>query len=38
MKRYPVNKHSAAKSFRAQSSKTKRLNMAGPPMRGGFRL
>lgn len=38
MKRRPVNKSKAAKAFRRQSGKTKSLNMAGPPMRGGYRL
>lgn len=36
--RYPVNKDSDADSFRRSVGKTKALNAAPPPMRGGFRL
>lgn len=36
--RQGVNKHSSAKQFRRDSSRTKALNMAPRPMRGGFRI
>lgn len=35
--RHPVNKHSSARSFRHNVSKTKGANLRNP-MRGGFRL
>lgn len=38
MHRRHVNKHHSAKSFRRQVGKTKSINVAPPPMRGGFRL
>ncbi|QXP08526.1 MAG: hypothetical protein [Arizlama microvirus] len=38
MKRMTVNKKSSAANFRAKSSKTKAINIAPPPMRGGYRL
>nr|QJB19484.1 MAG: hypothetical protein [Microvirus sp.] len=38
MRRFPVNKHRAAKSFRKQSSRTKYANVSMGPMRGGIRL
>jgi len=38
MKRFSVNKNQSAKKFSGQMRKTKAVNMAGPPMRGGFRL
>jgi len=36
--RNPVNKAKSARSFRKDGQRTKAPNMAGPPMRGGFRL
>lgn len=38
MRRHSVNKQSAARSFRKDSMRTKGANMAGPSMRGGWRL
>lgn len=38
MSRHHVNKHKSAKQFRRNTGKTKQANLAGPPMRGGFRL
>lgn len=38
MHRHHVNKHKAAKTFRKHAHKTKSLNMAAAPMRGGWRL
>lgn len=38
MKRYGVNKGRSARKFRKSVSKTRRVNVAPPPMRGGFRL
>lgn len=38
MKRSHVNKHHSAKAFKRDSSRTKSANMAGAPMRGGWRL
>ena len=38
MKRYNVNKHKSANKFRANTTKTKAINMKGAPMRGGIRL
>lgn len=38
MKRYPVSKGHSAKSFRRNVGRTKQINVAPPPMRGGFRL
>lgn len=38
MKRRHVNKGRSARSFRGAVSKTKRINVAPPPMRGGIRL
>lgn len=38
MKRYSVNKHAAARGFRRDASRTKSVNMARAPMRGGWRL
>jgi hypothetical protein len=38
MRRKPVNKNRAAKAFRKSIGRTKRLNVAPPPMRGGFRI
>lgn len=37
MKRFPVSKSRSASKFRAQTKRTKAVNMAGP-MRGGIRL
>lgn len=38
MKRYHVNKNRAAKHFRNDVGRTKSVNMARAPMRGGWRL
>ncbi|AXH74897.1 MAG: hypothetical protein [Microviridae sp.] len=38
MKRYPVNKSRSSSQFRSKSSRTRGINLAPPPMRGGFRL
>lgn len=38
MPRYHVNKGRSAKSFRKTMNKTKRINVAPNPMRGGIRL
>lgn len=38
MKRFNVNKHKAARSFRSSTGQTKAVNMARAPMRGGWRL
>lgn len=38
MKRQSVNKNKSAAKFRAQSATTKRVNVAPPLMRGGYRL
>lgn len=38
MKRYNVSKSGSAAQFRSKSERTKRINLAPPPMRGGFRL
>ena len=37
LKRKPVSRYAGAKKFRAQSRRTKRVNIVGP-MRGGIRL
>ncbi|WNK14152.1 MAG: hypothetical protein [Microvirus sp.] len=36
--RHNVNKHAAAKAFRHKTQTTKKINVAPPPMRGGWRL
>lgn len=36
--RQKVNKAKSAKRFANQVQKTKRINLASPPMRGGIRL
>lgn len=36
--RKPVNKARSASKFRAHARRTKAPNMAGAPMRGGWRL
>lgn len=36
--RKPVNKHQSANKFRKGAGKTKKPNVAPPPMRGGYRL
>lgn len=36
--RKPVNKHSSARSFKHDVSKTKGVNVARAPMRGGWRM
>lgn len=33
-----VNKHHSARAFRRDSTRTKNINMAQAPMRGGWRL
>lgn len=38
MKRFGVNKSRSARKFRSQVSRTKRMNVGPPPMRGGIRL
>ena len=38
MKRRPVSKRGSARSFRKKVGRTKRMNVAPPPMRGGFRI
>lgn len=38
VKRYSVNKHKSAKSFRHNVGHTKAINMRAAPMRGGIRL
>lgn len=38
MKRYGVNKSHASKSFRRDVSRTRMVNVAPKPMRGGYRL
>lgn len=38
LKRAGVSKAGSARQFRANSSKTKRPNVAAAPMRGGIRL
>lgn len=38
MYRRPVNKRKSASSFRHKTARTKAINTAPPPMRGGFRL
>lgn len=37
-KRKSVDKTKSAKSFRQKAATTKRINVAPPPMRGGWRL
>lgn len=37
-RRAPVSKAKSARQFRNNSERTKGLNMAPPPMRGGFRI
>lgn len=38
MARHNVNKNKSAGKFRAQIGKTKKINIAPNPMRGGIRL
>ena len=38
MKRRPVNKRSAARSFAKSVGRTKSVNIAPPPNRGGYRF
>lgn len=38
MKRKPVHKSRSAHAFRKSVGKTKRVNVAPPPMRGGIRF
>lgn len=37
-KRFPVNKRKSAQRFRSNVGRTKAANVAGQPMRGGWRL
>ncbi|WNK12787.1 MAG: hypothetical protein [Microvirus sp.] len=38
MKRMNANKQQSAKRFNQHQQKTKKINLAPPPMRGGIRL
>lgn len=38
VKRKHVNKHKSAGNFRNNVQRTKYINLAPPPMRGGYRL
>lgn len=38
MKRHSVNKGAAARGFRGDVQRSKRVNVAAAPMRGGWRL
>ncbi|WNK15040.1 MAG: hypothetical protein [Microvirus sp.] len=38
MRRNRMNRHTASRNFNKSASRTKRLNVAPPPMRGGIRL
>lgn len=38
MKRYSVNKAHSAQKFKAQMGRTKKINIAPNPMRGGIRM
>lgn len=38
LKRFGVNKHRSARKFRHSVGRTKAPNVAGGPMRGGWRL
>lgn len=38
MRRFAVNKGRSARKFRSKIGRTKRVNVAPPPMRGGFRI
>ena len=38
VKRSGVNKHASAGAFRQNVQRTKIVNIAPPPMRGGYRL
>lgn len=38
LRRSPVNKRSSARKFRHSIGRTKGVNMAAAPMRGGWRL
>jgi hypothetical protein len=38
LRRKPVSKSKSAKHFRSHASHTKGVNMAPPPMRGGYRM
>ena len=38
VKRHSVSKHASAKHFKHNVSRTKAVNVAGPSMRGGWRL
>lgn len=37
-RRYRVNKSASASRFRSNVGRTKGINLAPPPMRGGFRI
>lgn len=38
MNRRPMNRYKAARSFNKSTARTKAINIAPPPMRGGYRL
>lgn len=38
MRRKPMNRKTASRQFNRRSSRTKRINVAPPPQRGGYRL
>lgn len=38
MRRFSVNKGKSARKFRSNVGRTKRINVAPPPMRGGYRI
>jgi len=38
MKRKPVNKKASSRTFNSSQKKTKVVNVAPPPMRGGYRM
>lgn len=38
MKRYKVNKNRSAQQFKSNTYRTKAINIAPAPMRGGYRL
>lgn len=38
VRRSPVNKQKSTNKFRKESARTKKINLAPPPARGGYRL
>lgn len=38
MRRKGLNRSKSARKFRSSVGRTKRMNVAPPPMRGGFRI